>query len=490
MSSLKGILTALAFTFISSSFAEVKLARIFGDHMVLQANKPIRIWGTANPNEVVKVEIDGKIQNCTTNQNGKWLVAFKEGKGYGGPYTINVKSNQNELILKDVLFGEVWLCSGQSNMAFAVARSGDSKQDISESNQNQIRLFKIDKDKSPTPLNEFRNQPSWAIASPKSVRTFSAVGYYFGKRLFKDLQVPIGLISSGAAGSTIVSFLDEETAQKTAHQEVLKAEDKRYLESQKRQEIAAKKKGKKPHGISHRVSSWSHNAMIKPLEPLSLAGIIWYQGETEVLSGERTVNAYADWFASYLMMMRNNFQDSTLPAYLVQLPGYGKNDGVNLWAKFRQIQEKKLLKLPNTSLATAFDLGDETDLHPTNKKPVGQRLALCALGKTYGKSVEFEGPKLTSIQKHGSKISVTLSNVLEGLSCVPEEPIFTVLLTDGSTQNIKAHRSSSNGFEFEVDSNTQVERVQYAFENTPKTAIYNSEGLPLLPFDVSIPFKQ
>ncbi|QHI68712.1 sialate O-acetylesterase [Tichowtungia aerotolerans] len=473
-----------------SAGAELKLSAVFSDHMVLQAGAPVPVWGKSDPGTEVTVEFAGQRKSATVDVDGSWRVDLDPMPVSSIPRGLTASSDANDPAIhySDLLVGEVWLCTGQSNMGVAVRKCINTAQDIAAADYPLIRFCNVVPDTAEEPKAELIRKPGWEVCTPDTAANFSAVGFYFGLHLYQELGVPVGLIQNCYGGATVVSYMDDETLEKTPARDVIQREDARYRAIQAERDRIFAESGVKKPGIMQRVSAHCYNAMIAPIISLRIRGVVWYQGETEALSGQQTVDAYRGWFEDYLSMMRRKFEDPNLPVYIVQLAGYGANDDRNLWAQFRQIQQD-FLELPYTGIGTAYDVGEEKDLHPLNKKPVGTRLALSALNQTYGKEVVFRGPEVVSAVQKGSKVSVAFTNCPGGLVVKPAGAgNFTAVFVDGEVQDFPAETVSEGTMQFEVG-DKKVERVRYAFKNTPEWALYNKTGLPALPFDLEVKIK-
>jgi len=462
--------------------ANVKLASVFSDNMVLQADKTIVVWGTADVAELVTVEINGFKAISRTTINGKWTVELPAMK-YGGPYELKV-SGDDIVVLKNVMIGEVWLCAGQSNMHMKVKGVVNAQEEIAHANYKNIRFLTIPKSGSTVPQNTVN--ASWEVCSLQSIASKTAVGYFFGRELNTELNVAIGLIDVSYGGATIFTFMDESTVANTIGTAIIHSKDKEYetfCTKQVMQWEENGRMGKRPSLLVQGISTLCYNAMVNPIVPFANRGAIWYQGESNAAEPQK----YVTWFGDYISMMRTKFNNREMPFYFVQLAGFENQHNTNIpsetWAKFRLGQER-CLKHPNTGMAAAMDIGMKDNIHPKNKQEVGRRLALNALNQTYGKTdVVYQGPQLKFIKKKGKTLVLTFDHCEGGLKNKDKGKIikgFSAVLTNGEIIAIEGKIKSKNTIEIK---GSTIKRLRYAYANYPVCPLYNSEGLPALPFD-------
>ena len=341
--------------------AEVRLPKIFGDHMVLQRDKPVRIWGWAEAGEEVSVQIGAARVSGAADEGGRWSLSLPAQEATGEPLTLTVKG-ANEIVLKDILVGEVWLCSGQSNMEWPMKSTEHGAEEIPKADRPQIRLFNVMGHISrPEPQDDAPGQ--WQRCTPETVVGFSGVGYHFGQALRGGLDVPVGLVGSNWGGTKIEPWTPKVGLE----------------------QVASLTEGATDGGI--------YNGMIHPLAPLSLRGILWYQGESNCVSGDAAI--YTDRTRALVLGWRTVFEQEDLPFYFVQLAPFRytgrlkkRNPGLNAESLPRiwDAQAACLDAIENTGMAVITDVtGNVDDIHPRNKRDVGQRLARLALAKTYGK---------------------------------------------------------------------------------------------------------
>jgi sialate O-acetylesterase len=480
--------------------ADVRLPKIIGDHMVLQQGMPAPIWGWADPGEKVTVTLGTCTATATACDRGKWMVKL-DAMEAGGPHQVIVQGN-NTITLNDVLVGEVWVCSGQSNMQFSVAAARNAEQEIAAANYPKIRLFTVARETADTPQDDC--QGSWAACTPETVPGFSAVAYFFGRYLEKELDLPIGLVNTSWGGTPAEAWTSLD-AQKdvpelaptvTRWNQAISQYDpeaarQRYEKAvQAWKQAAAKAKGEgkpaprrprapqDPARSPHRPANL-YNGMIAPLIPLAIRGVIWYQGESNAGRAEQ----YETLFPDMIRNWRDKWGQGDFPFLFVQLAPYryGNADPRNC-AELREAQRLTLESVPNTGMAVTTDIGNVKDIHPKNKQDVGKRLALWALAKTYGKDMVYSGPLYQSMAVEGDKIRVRFEHVGGGL-VANGGPLtdFTIAGKDGEFVPAEA---TIDGQTVVVHSD-QVSApvaVRFGWRDDAEPNLFNREGLPASPF--------
>ncbi|WP_281614754.1 sialate O-acetylesterase [Flammeovirga sp. SubArs3] len=483
----KASLTILLACFLAMNVSAqtLKVAEIFTNDMVIQADKEIRVWGKADPKSKVDVLLGKSKVSVETDNEGKWKAILPKMK-YGGPYQLMVRSKET-ITLNNVMVGEVWFCAGQSNMRWHVRGSKNKKEEIAAANHPNIRFFTVPESGIDTPQENFKTKVKWEVCTPESVDDKSAVGYFFGKKLQEELKgVTIGLIDISYGGSSISTFMDAETIKNSKAPEGIANRNKGFLAAyERRMEEWRKDTSKKePYYPENCLGSFCYNYMYHPLVPYSVRGTIWYQGETN--AGEP--DPYVVWFGEYVNMMRDRFENEDMPVYFVQLAGFLGRKGAEMkypsWAKFR-LAQAECLKLENTGMATAYDIGEDYDIHPKNKQDVGLRLSLLALKNTYGKKVVAEGPSYKKFKIDGDKVVIEFSNVAKKLvASTGKETIhgFMYETSPGVYEDVEAKIISKNKIEVPYKEAT----LYFSYKNYDIIELYNSENLPVYPFKVSI----
>jgi len=403
---LTGVLCAAAL----SANAAVKPNALFSDNMVLQQGMSVPVWGTAGEDERVTVTFQG--QNVsTTAKDGQWSVRLEPLRA-GGPAELTI-TGENTITLENVLVGEVWVCSGQSNMAMSVSRVENAEGVIAQSANPKIRLFTVPRAAADEPQEDVEG--SWSVCGPETVGGFSAVGYFFGKHLQEKLGVPVGLINSSYGGTPAEAWTSREALGREPELRVIlddfAAAVQRYPEAMKRYEDmvkkwkeeaqAARKAGKPftrrrpqpPMGPDHpKRPGGLYYAMICPLEPYAIRGAIWYQGE----SNASRAYQYRTLLPAMIRCWRDDWGQGSFPFLIVQLAPFMKiqqEPTESAWAELREAQLMTMLNVPKTATAVITDVGEEDDIHPKKKQPVGDRLALAARALAYGEKIEFRSPR-------------------------------------------------------------------------------------------------
>jgi sialate O-acetylesterase len=447
--------------------AALKLHGLFRDNMVLQCDAPVPVWGTAEPGQSVAVQLGSQKKSAVADAGGRWKVVLDPLKA-GGPVEMSVSAKES-VTIRNVLIGEVWLCSGQSNMGWSVRLSLNPDQEIAAANYPKIRLFSVPRREAETPQTDVEG--TWQECTPKTVSTFSAAAYFFGRDLQRALNVPIGLIHS-SVGAT--------RAQAWTSRPVLEGNPqfKEVFTQHEREKVAYDKAATKP-GVVPVAPSSLYNGMIAPLVPVAIRGAIWYQGEGNVGSPwtHRTL------FPALIKNWRDAW-GSEFPFLYVQLAGHlaRKEQPVeSYWAMLRESQ-RLTLSVPKTAMATAVDIGDAEDIHPKNKQEVGRRLALAAEATVYGKDLVYSGPLYDSMKVEGDKIRLAFKHVGGGLVAKGES--LGGFAIAGPDRKFVWAKAKIDGASVLVWSE-QVPKpsiVQYAWADNPECSLYNKEGLPAIPF--------
>jgi sialate O-acetylesterase len=474
--------------------------------MVLQAGMPLPVWGWADPGEQVTITLADQSRTITADEDGKWSVKLDPIKT-GGSYTLKVKGI-NTIELTDVLGGEVWLGSGQSNMEMAVGNARDKDAEIAAADYPQIRLFTVTKKIAQEPQINCKGE--WQVCTPNTVGRFSAALYFFGRELHKQLKVPIGLIHSSWGGTPIETWIGmpafESTpelvplaerfkkAAATFDPDAAAAQYEKTLEEWRKRLADAKdeaerrtlnsKKPQKPQNPS--ASQYSparlFNGMINPLVPYAIRGAIWYQGESNAGSP-----IYGLEMRTLIQEWRDLWHEGDFPFLFVQLPNYmaaqtKPSESVSGWMRSRE-QFYQTLSWPNTGMAVTIDIGEASDIHPKNKQEVGRRLAQWALNKTYGKDVVASGPLYKSMHVQGDKIVCEFDYVDGGLAIRDGDKLKGFAIA-GDDKNFVWADAEIVGPTVVVSSPEikSPASVRYAFANNPECNLVNKASLPASPF--------
>jgi len=510
------VLLAAILALPSLVLADVKLPAVISDHMVVQQGIPVPIWGWADAGEKVAVTAPGGKADATAGADGKFCVKIGPFKA-GEAMEITV-AGKNTIVIKDVLVGEVWVASGQSNMQMTVSSSKDSKEEIAAAKYPKIRLFSVPRVTAPTPQDDVK--ASWCECSPETVPGFSAVAYFFGRELHQKLDVPVGLIHTSWGGTPAEAWTtqatmdsrfkpimdrwaqnlkDWESGAATKAYEAQMAKWKQAVEKTKAATKAdaekAAKEGKPkpkarplprqprkpapPHQNPH-CPAVLYNAMIHPLLPYAIRGAIWYQGE----SNAGRAYQYRELFPAMITDWRKVWGQGDFPFLFVQLANFmaRKNEPADsAWAELREAQTMTLA-LPNCGMAVIIDIGEANDIHPKNKQDVGKRLAAWALGTTYGQKVCISGPLYESMSVQGGKVRLKFKHVCGGL--VAKGDKLTGFTIAGEDKKFVWADAVIDGDCVVVSSDKVAapKAVRYAWADNPECNLYNKSDLPASPF--------
>lgn len=435
--------------------AAVKLPAVIGDNMVLQRGQPVPIWGWADQGEEVTVAVAGQTLATKAGDDGRWKVMLAK-LDIGNPLEMTIKgSSGSSIVLKNILVGDVWVCSGQSNMEMGIGVCNDAPAEIAAANYPQIRLFMVPNVKAAEPATDVN--AAWAACSPQTVAAngwggFSALAYYFGRQLHKDLNVPIGLIDTTWGGTP---------AEFWTSRKVLEADP-----------------ALKP--LAQGESSCLYNGMIAPILPYAIRGAIWYQGE----SNAGRAFQYRTLFPAMIANWRADWGQGDFPFGFVQLAPfrYNESNPIN-WAELCEAQRMTLDASPNTGMAVTTDIGDVKDIHPKNKQELGRRLALWALAKVYGKDIVYSGPIYKSMTVEGNKIRLQFDHVGGGLIASDGKPLVDFTIAGADQKFVPAVATiDGNSIVVSSDQVAQPVAVRYAWHDDTQPNFANKEGLPASPF--------
>jgi sialate O-acetylesterase len=468
---MKNVLfTAILALFCGFSFAYVKLPAIFSDNMVLQQNAEVAVWGWADAGE--KVTVHGSWMehavSTTTGKDGKWQVKINT-PGAGGPYSMSVQGRDLFISFANILSGEVWICSGQSNMKMAVAECNNAQQEVAAAQYPQIRLFTVASDISSVPRQDCGG--FWQECSPNVVWTFSAVGYFFGRELHQKLNVPIGLINTSWGGTPAEAWTSQAALEPFKQYEpIIKAFQSPEIAAEPN--VPVKK-------FNQNTPTALYNAMLAPLIPFRIAGAIWYQGES---NSPRPIE-YTKLFPAMITDWRKNWAIGDFPFYYVQIAPFDYDTEWCLNSTYlREAQLKTLSAVKNVGMAVALDIGEEKDIHPKNKQEVGRRLALWALEKTYNKKIDsFSGPLYKSMKIENNRIRLFFDTYGE-LSA--REGHLSEFIIAGEDKAFVPASAEIDGDTVVVWSD-QVQKpvaVRYAWKNWTTASLFNKAGLPASSF--------
>ncbi len=486
-----------------SARAALTLPAIFKDHMVLQRNQPIPVWGWAEAGQEINVSFAGQTKISKADKEGHWKVVLDPLPASKDPGILRV-SGQSTVVVKDVLVGEVWLCSGQSNMAMTVKGVADAEKEMAAADFPLIRMFFVQSFTATTPQEQCKGV--WQGCSPRTVSNFSAAAYFFGRELHQTLKVPVGLINSSVGGTAIESWTSMEAMQKEAQLQPLlkrwqKDVDLFELPDSRAKNDAAKKQwqeaakaalvakqpappqpgylGSDPLNANRPANLF--NGKIAPLIPFALRGAIWYQGESNAGNGPL--------YAVQLPLMIRDWRarwGAEFPFAWVQLPNFQKREAEpaapSTWARLREAQARALT-VPNTGMTVNLDIGDAGNIHPTNKLQIGHRLALWARAKVYGEKILWSGPQYESHAIQGSEVVIQFKHA-EGLKTTDSGAVVKGFAIADETQHWQWADARIKGQQVIV-SHSGMQKpvaVRYAWANNPEVNLINAASLPAAPF--------
>lgn len=497
-------LVVLALAAGEGARADVRLPAIFGDHAVLQRDRVLPVWGWAEPGEKVGVSLGTQRAETTAGADGRWLVRLGAQPMSKDPLALTV-TGKNVVTVADVLLGDVWLCSGQSNMNIGVghfSRNADVAADIAGAKLPLVRQLGVAEHFADTVQADVKAE--WLACSPPMASRFTAVGFYFARKLHAETGVPIGILRAAKGSTTIEMWLSQETMLNELADDPFSQKMKESLATWE-QEKAGRQPGAPdypPYPFGEKVRRprcvTLHNGMIAPLAPCALRGAIWYQGESNA-GGAVSAQQYIAKQRALVQSWRRLFGNENLPFYYVQLPFYREatNDPAALepWALMREAQRSGL-EVSNTHMAVTLDLGDATDIHPTNKCDVGERIALLALKHEYGRAdVVASGPLFREMKIEGGRARIAFDSVGGGLMAARKEgrapaveepgaPLRRFALAGADRKWVWADAIIEGDTVLVSSPHVQAPvAVRYAFSSNPAGAnLYNRAGLPASPF--------
>ena len=500
---------------IHAETTALELPTIFSDGMVLQRDMPVPVWGRAQAGARVTVRFANQSVDATADASGTWLAKLAPLTASAAPAELAVESGDASRVIRDVLVGEVWLCSGQSNMVWSMNNSLDGDLDALGASNPLIRLYQVDR--TPAAEPRFSAKAAWSHSTPATVRDFSAVAYHFGKALQPALNVPIGLIQSAWGGTGAISWtrssaFPQHPQLMEKHQEWEGGMAK--FPAKMEEWNKAMNAWKKANGIApdtqinpqqhptapkppfhdpaspHRPGSLA-NGMIAPVAPAALRGVIWYHGESDAnweptRYDERIAVLFNDW--------RKWFENPSMAVGIVQLASFmpvKSEPSDDPWPHLRESQRRFVRNDPHAGLAVAIDVGETDDIHPTDKTTVGRRLARWALADVYGKLTLRGGPELVAAEfTGGGEVKLTFSQTGGGLRAFNGPPLlgFTLAGADGVFHPANAEITGKNSLVVRSKAVPDPVRVRYAWQNHPASAnLRNQERLPASPFEIAKP---
>lgn len=454
---------------------KLTIANVLQSNMVVQRNKPFKIWGTAMVSATITANAswhDGTL-TAKADGSGNWSITIPASAANATPQTISITDNSTTINLSNILLGDVWLCSGQSNMVFEMDSIApfrgvlNYQSEVAAANNPSIRAITLQPDYEYTPKDSLTKPAGWQVCSPTTAGNWSGVAYYFAQKLNTELNVPIGIIVSAVNGTSCEAWTSQATFDANPSLSTYS---------------------------SGNSATQLYNGMISPLTSLPISGFIWYQGENN--RHNYPPSDYTHLNSAMIAGWRNAFGQGQLPFYFVQMPPFavdyfttvpvGGNQIVDDYAKFREAQAD-ILSVAGTGMAVTMDVGEPANQHPRNKKPVGERLALLALKNTYNQNVKCYGPQYLSYTASGNSVTINfVSGTADGLNTINNQPLNQYFFVAGADQNfVQATAAiSGNQIVLTVPQTVQlpVQAIRYAFTNAPVTDLQNAAGLPMEPF--------
>lgn len=502
---LLSFVSASLFFACNLSIADVTVPNLFGNHMVIQQNQPIRVWGLAAAGEAVTVTLGDDQVSAKADDKGNWKVELPARKADNKPLTLTIKG-KNQLKFEDVLLGEVWLCSGQSNMGWAVQSSFDADLVALGANFPRLRLISVPQVGTQEPQKNFNGK--WEKCNSETVMNFSAVGFFFGRQLHQILDVPVGLIDNAWGGSACEAWVRRDLLEKDPKYAELmerwketeatydfakvKAQFDKRLAKWQADVKEARKAGKplpsrprnprNPLVGQHRPANL-YNGVLKPIIGYPMQGAVWYQGE----SNASRAYQYRDLFPLMIQHWRDEWNIGDFAFYWVQLADFRDEKpepAESDWAELREAQTLTMSKLKNTGEAVIVDVGESNDIHPRNKLTVGKRLARWALAKQYGYDIVYRSPIFKSMEVKGNKVTVTFDHVGGGLKNHDFRDVrgFTLASGDGPFEKATARIVGKDKVEITSANIKEPTAVRYAWADNPVCNLISREGLPVTPF--------
>ncbi len=478
--------------------ATVSMPALFADHMVIQRDDPVHVWGDADAGEAVTVAFRGEQRTATADSLGRWSVELQPGKA-GGPFIVTVRG-ANTIALKDVMVGDVWIASGQSNMGFALREAKNAQQEIAAANLPLVRLLQVKQRYADYPREDLPVNIPWSVCSPQSAAHFSAVAFFFAREISRREQVAVGVIESDWGGTpaeawTSMSALSRDaslmpvfsawSAMADAESQTLRAEAKERKDIVK--QTGDPDDANLPVPWHPIFNAWApaslYDGMIAPLTRFPMRGVIWYQGESN--SDALRDPFYARLFQTLIQDWRSAWSEGNFPFLFVQIANY-RSGPEDHWPEVREAQ-REALNLADTAMTVTIDIGDPNNIHPKDKQDVGHRLALAARALTYGEHVEFSGPLYRTMSREGNTLRLYFDHADGGLIVKGDSLLgFEVAGSDGKFAPANAAVDGDTVVLSSPSAPKPVE-ARYAWAANPACNLFNKDGLPASPFRTTRP---
>ena len=487
----------------SAATPALKPAGLFTDSMVLQRDAVVPVWGTAQPGDTVTVTFAGQTKTAQADARGQWRVQLDAMPVQRKPQTLTIRDARETRVFQDVLVGDVWLCSGQSNMAFRMVEAANAAQEIAAAKNPAVRFFKVGERFAQQPVTEVNG--AWKQITPDTTADCSAVAYYFAQAVQQKLDVPIGLLVSSIGGTRIETWMSLDTltelgtaknlietwqgfspeeferilAEYRAHQHHIYRERPALVKAAKEKGEPIPPEPKRPSMRGHDAPSTLHNGMIAPIQPFAIRGVLWYQGESNVGS-----HGLYPTLQSALIADWREVWGAELPFLFVQLAPHKSSTPAFREAQFRAWQET-----PRTAMVVTTDVGNAENIHPIRKAPVGERLALAAFALTYGKNVDYSGPVFDQLSIDGHRAVISFKHVGKGLKA-QDGPLkgFTLAGADGKFVPAQAEIKGATVV-VTAEGVAAPVAVRFGWANVPDVNLFNRDGLPAVPFRSDRPQK-
>ncbi|MFC1574225.1 sialate O-acetylesterase [Candidatus Latescibacterota bacterium] len=484
--------------------ADITLPSVIGENMVIQRDADICLWGWADPGENITVSVDTMSIAVKADSNGEWKVVCGPLKP-GGPIDVTF-TGKNTISLSNVLVGDVWVCSGQSNMEMRVRHCIHADREVADALHRNLRLFQIRNDLSPEPGKDCDGR--WDVCRPSTVGLFSAAGYYFGRKIMQDIDIPVGLVNASWGGTTVETWMSAGAGKHCPEFRTIQTKWEPALTGKPHEILAFYRTMALWEEDVHHVlytgkpvlpfyatppespvklafmphmPSWVFNAMIAPIVPFHIKGVVWYQGESN--SGK--AYQYRSLFPALIADWRSLWGNHSMPFLYVQLANFGERDPSPVESSWAELREAQLLTLsiPNTAMAVAIDIGESDNIHPRNKQEVGRRLALGALKTAYDRDIVHSGPLYHSMRIDGNRIRLGFTRVGSGLTSKDNGPLIGFAVA-GKDRRFVWAQAKIEGDEVIAWSNDvpYPVAVRYGWSNNPFCTLFNKEELPASPF--------
>jgi sialate O-acetylesterase len=476
--------------------AQVKLPALVSDNMVLQQNAKVNLWGWASPNERINIQLGWQNNSIETvaNSTGDWKVTVDTPQGSERAYSITISAS-NKIVLNNILIGEVWICSGQSNMYFPVGKEEGTwktgvknyEEEIVKANFPNIRLFTVLTNASPKPLDDVVGR--WTACSPETIKTFSAVAYFYGRELYQKLKIPIGLISTSWGGTKaeawtsqnvlednpeFLTILEEDAKNEKLYQEKLETYYLNLRNEKKANNNTLKTELKKPKKEANKTSYVLYNAMLHPLIDYTMKGVIWYQGESN--SGKAQL--YQTLFPAMVKNWRDDWKQGDFPFYYVQITHHKGQT-----PEIREAQLLSLKTIPNSGMAVTTDVGDANNIHPIDKQTVGHRLALIALAKTYNEErLLYSGPIYDHMKISKDKIQLFFDYTDSGFKKTAGDLKEFEIAGNDKIYYPAVAKIVGKTIVVSSEKVKNPKSVRFAWKAVPEPNLFNAENLPASPF--------